>query len=630
MQVEHHNETHNNNNNNTANSKRSLRIKVKSSKSHVQVSVDDIVVHDSKSSLGSSKNDDNEDQSEGRGIHVIVLNEFSGQLMASRIFDTYAPNQDQELCLFLNMLSDNRILILAVQDEGSFKMPPNSPARHLLSKLGSRHIMKLAWRDMWAIVVRKSTLLETNSRLGQQSTSQLQPIDEALSKSSKFSDWGPPVVLDTFVDLLDASSVRECSWNSGNSAEDARRRHFCGQLEGYGRVCDCNFPAQISFQPKKFSEIQNWQLSKVPIVVIASNRPYYLFRMLRSLLSVDGVDKSMISVFIDGFYEEPSMVCRLFDVRVQQQKPEGKRSARISHHYKSSLSAIFELHPEAQEAIIFEEDLDVSRDALIYFNQTLEVLRADESLYCVSAWNDQGYEHSARDAALLYRIETMPGLGWMLTRKLYKEELERSWPSSQEAHDWDMWIRTEQVRKSRECIIPDLSRTFHFGAFGTNINSYFQRQYFSKHAFNLAPQSDFSQQIKHLQRDNYESHLAELLRDAQVIRNQQKLCDLAKLDSDKLLASSLNSIRQDQTKAANISQVIFIEMIDQHDFSNWLWLAKCWRIWDLDARGQHNSMWRLFLNAKPTLVVGVPASPYARFKPPDLKPFKLAASSETR
>lgn len=41
----------------------------------------------------------------------------------------------------------------------------------------------------------------------------------------------------------------------------------------------------------------------------------------------------------------------------------------------------------------------------------------------------QGYEHTAEDPALLYRVETMPGLGWVLRKSLYKEELEPKWPT---------------------------------------------------------------------------------------------------------------------------------------------------------------------------------------------------------
>lgn len=64
---------------------------------------------------------------------------------------------------------------------------------------------------------------------------------------------------------------------------------------------------------------------------------------------------------------------------------------------------------DAKYAILLEEDLDVSPDFFSYFSQTASLLDKDESLYCISAWNDQGYEHTASDPSLLYRVESMPG-----------------------------------------------------------------------------------------------------------------------------------------------------------------------------------------------------------------------------
>lgn len=39
--------------------------------------------------------------------------------------------------------------------------------------------------------------------------------------------------------------------------------------------------------------------------------------------------------------------------------------------------------------IILEEDLDVSKDLMDYFSQLLPVYGSDQSVYCISAWNDQ-------------------------------------------------------------------------------------------------------------------------------------------------------------------------------------------------------------------------------------------------
>lgn len=38
---------------------------------------------------------------------------------------------------------------------------------------------------------------------------------------------------------------------------------------------------------------------------------------------------------------------------------------------------------------------------------------------------------------------------------------------------------------------------------------------------------------------------------------------------------------------------------------------QCLHIWDLDVRGNHRGLWRLFRKKNHFLVVGVPASPYS-------------------
>lgn len=53
--------------------------------------------------------------------------------------------------------------------------------------------------------------------------------------------------------------------------------------------------------------------------------------------------------------------------------------------------------------------------------------------------------------------------------------------------DWDMWMRMTEVRKGRECVVPEVSRTYHFGSSGLNMNSYFQDTYFKSHSFNTQP-----------------------------------------------------------------------------------------------------------------------------------------------
>lgn len=69
------------------------------------------------------------------------------------------------------------------------------------------------------------------------------------------------------------------------------------------------------------------------------------------------------------------------------------------------------------------DDLDVAPDFFQYFSGTFPLLRADKSLWCISAWNDNGKQGLIDESApdLLYRSDFFPGLGWMISKDLWDE-----------------------------------------------------------------------------------------------------------------------------------------------------------------------------------------------------------------
>lgn len=56
---------------------------------------------------------DDSDPLNNRGMHVVVLNQHTGMVMAQRVFDTYMD--DEPLIGFLHRVSSGRIMIFAVK-----------------------------------------------------------------------------------------------------------------------------------------------------------------------------------------------------------------------------------------------------------------------------------------------------------------------------------------------------------------------------------------------------------------------------------------------------------------------------------------------------------------------------------
>lgn len=145
---------------------------------------------------------------------------------------------------------------------------------------------------------------------------------------------------------------------------------------------------------------------------------------------------------------------------------------RICRHYKWALNQIFIPSNNYSAVIIVEDDLDVAPDFFDYFQALWGVLQSDKSLWCVSAWNDNGKPDliEQNQPGLLHRTDFFPGLGWMMLRELW-HELEPKWPEK----FWDDWMRKPEQRQNRSCIRPEISRTSTFGKKGVSKGQFFDQ-----------------------------------------------------------------------------------------------------------------------------------------------------------
>jgi len=222
----------------------------------------------------------------------------------------------------------------------------------------------------------------------------------------------------------------------------------------------------------------------IPVLLFACNR--VTVNKALDLLLVYRTDKEQFPIIVsqDCGHKETAEVIRGYGdqiISIQQPDlappdvpPKEKKFTgyfKIARHYGWALNQTFNVMGYDQ-VIIVEDDLEVSPDFYEYFSATLPVLKKDRSLWCVSAWNDNGKQGLIDENAadLLYRTDFFPGLGWMITKDLWRE-IGAKWPRSY----WDDWMREPAQRQERACIRPEISRTKTFGKIGVSNGLFFDK-----------------------------------------------------------------------------------------------------------------------------------------------------------
>eukprot|EP01114_Cavostelium_apophysatum_P001331 TRINITY_DN1112_c0_g1_i1.p1 TRINITY_DN1112_c0_g1~~TRINITY_DN1112_c0_g1_i1.p1 ORF type:complete len:473 (-),score=108.95 TRINITY_DN1112_c0_g1_i1:738-2156(-) len=218
----------------------------------------------------------------------------------------------------------------------------------------------------------------------------------------------------------------------------------------------------------------------VPLIIFTYNRPEYLNRTLHSLFQY-APENLKIYISQDGTVEEVDKLIESFPtvthLKHSKRDPIRKVISQsepdvyyfISQHYKFGLQKIFDEYKH-DSVIILEDDMEISPDFFSYFKMGKKLLEDDKTLLCVSAWNDNGREALVKDSLQLYRSNFFPGLGWMMIRRMW-EELGPKWPPAY----WDDWLREPLQRQDRDCIRPEISRTYTFGSKGSSGGQFYEQ-----------------------------------------------------------------------------------------------------------------------------------------------------------
>ena len=393
---------------------------------------------------------------------------------------------------------------------------------------------------------------------------------------------------------------------------------FCRKYRNsYPDACKCKALNQPVYQ--KIKHIKKNYKKLAPILIISSCRPKYLYRTLLSLenayyaydhdivVSTDCSDKNILDEInaVVTIFQYKSYK-RLFYLKLVNQNHIKACKNKITHHYHLAIDYLLNIaFTKSEHFIVFEDDLKIAPDTLNYFYAHRDLLDKENpenphslkpTVWAISAWNDHSYAHTnhpEKSPSKVYRIDGFPGLGWMGKSATFRQELLPKWPLHV-ASDWDMWLRTENVKQGRVSLVPDYPRTFHFGEHGRNMNpDWHEKYYLRKRIYNHSPaQGDDNDLIKweplsKLSKNNYDLEIETL------IKNSLKIPEISIAECSE--SNFMSKI--------DLNKSYVIRVNEDTSREDTLKYFKCLDIWDLDIRGLYMGILRIYYRKVPLTVV---------------------------
>ncbi len=178
-----------------------------------------------------------------------------------------------------------------------------------------------------------------------------------------------------------------------------------------------------------------------PIILFTYNRPAHTSRVLRSLASADGAERSDLVIFSDGTREDGADAKLVAEVRDLCRSAKGFGSVQLVEREGNMglaaniIDGVGSVMRERGRAIVLEDDLEVSAFFLRYMNAALDYYE-NRGVFSVAGYSPD-IEMPRDYSASTYMMHRNCSWGWA------------TWRAEWEKVDWDVATFDAFIRDSR-------------------------------------------------------------------------------------------------------------------------------------------------------------------------------------
>ncbi|XP_069978504.1 protein O-linked-mannose beta-1,2-N-acetylglucosaminyltransferase 1-like [Penaeus vannamei] len=501
------------------------------------------------------------------GIHVVVLHPHRFTVLQKEQFFTWQPAAHRMLTKMIKHTQYGRIVILVGVPD--FTPWFRGDATETVVSLGAQFGFLATRGETWVMVTIK----------GQP------PLMETLITCKNFTL--PRTSPLTFSATVPRSPERACPWHS--EPDMAMRAEFCEQYEGYADFCRCEDP--IRLDPKMAPPLKMREV--IPVAMVTAKRlPMVLRQVIKIWQNSGGADTPLV-IFVDGHNPEAEKLGKILNITVvfhDNPAPIGSIH-RVNQHIKFSLDKVFKMYPESDKAIILEDDLNLAPDFISYFHQTALLMRFDDTVTIVNAYNYNAYPHTASDPTRIYRVQSYPYYGWM-TRRSVAETMVKDWAPMDLDADWDLYIRKYHVDMCHQVVIPEIPRTKHEGGGGVHVSGNEQESSFQQRPLNT--QRDVQLNMIRLWEIAYGIDMRTRIDHAQVVNITEHPCDKKPIPKHK-----------------NDTYVIYVNLTGEDDYErSYHVLGKCIGFYYPYLYENYHGTFSMKFFETPFIIVSCPSSAY--------------------